>query len=314
MRRSLLGIVAVALAAGPFVLPAFAVTTVTETMILGLFALSLDLLVGYTGLDSFGHALAYGLGAYAASFALLLLGWSLPVVVIGAALIAGLVAVPVGWLCTRTTGVSFAMLTLAFAQLLYAVAYKWNSVTGGSDGLAGVPRTPGPFGITWFQSKTGYYYFVAVCLVLSYALCRAFVVSPVGTTLLAIRDHERKAQALGYNPRAYKLIVFVVSTFFGGLAGALYAPFAGFASPDLFFWLLSGQVLIMVIVGGAGTLVGPIVGAAFFLLLEHYLSTVLESWALVFGLVFIAVVIFVPQGLWGLVRRIGEHERGHAVS
>ncbi len=313
-RRWLLGVGPVALAAAPFALPAFVVTTLTEAMILGLFAVSLDLLVGYTGLDSFGHAAAYGLGAYAASLLLLHLGWPLPLVVVGSAFVAALVAVPIGWLCTRTTGVSFAMLTLAFAQLLYAVAYKWNSVTGGSDGLAGVPRTPGPFGLTWLGSKTGYYYFVAICLAGSYALCRAFVASPVGTTLLAIRDNERKAQALGYNPRAYKLIVFVVAMFFGGLAGALYAPFAGFASPDLFFWILSGQVLIMVIVGGAGTLVGPIVGAVFFLFLEHYLSTVIESWALVFGLMFIAVVIFVPQGLWGLARRLSERDGGHAVS
>src|SRR5262249_48678777 len=152
-RRWPLAVVPAAVVAGPFVLPAFAVTTVTEAMILGLFALSLDLLVGYTGLDSFGHAAAYGLGAYAGSFMLLDLRWPLPIVVLGAAIITALVAVPIGWLCTRTTGVSFAMLTLAFAQLLYAIAYKWNSVTGGSDGLAGVPRTPGPFGLTQLQSK-----------------------------------------------------------------------------------------------------------------------------------------------------------------
>ncbi len=292
-----------ALALGPVVLPPFLLTTATEVMILGLFALSLDLLVGYTGLDSFGHAAPYGLGAYTASLVLLHLGWPLPFAVLAGAGLAALVGIPVGWLCTRTTGVSFAMLTLAFAQLFYAVAYKWQSVTGGSDGLAGVPRTPGPFGLTWFVSRPGYYYFVAACLLGSFLLCRAFVASPVGTTLLAIRDNERKAQVLGYNPRAYKLAVFVVAMFFGGLAGALYAPFAGFASPDLFFWLLSGQVLIMVVVGGAGSLVGPIIGAAFFLLLEHHLSTLTDSWALVLGLIFIAVVIFVPGGLWGLVRR-----------
>lgn len=302
--RTVGGLALLGAAAGaPLLLPAFLVTTATEVMILALFALSLDLLVGYTGLDSFGHAAAYGLGAYTASLLLLHTGLPLPAAVLLAALATAVVAVPTGWLCTRTTGVGFAMLTLAFAQLLYAVAYKWQSVTGGSDGLAGVPRTPGPFGLTWFISRTGYYYLSAACLVAAYALCRAFVASPVGTTLLAIRDHERKAEALGYPTRAYKVVVFVVASFFGGLAGALYAPFAGFTSPELFFWTVSGQALIMVIVGGAGTLVGPMLGAAFFLLLEHHLSAVTDSWALGLGLIFVAVVILVPDGLWGLLRR-----------
>jgi len=292
-----------ALAVAPAVLPGFLVTSLTEVLILGLFAMSLDLLVGYTGLDSFGHAAVYGLGAYTASLLLLRTQVSLPAAVLGGALLTAVLALPMGWLCTRTTGVSFAMLTLAFAQLLYAVAYKWQSVTGGSDGLAGVLRTPGPFGLTWFTSRAGYYYFVAGCLVAAYAVCRAFVASPVGTTLLAIRENERKSSALGYNPRTYKIAVFVIAAFFGGLAGALYAPFAGFASPDLFFWILSGQVLVMVIIGGAGSLLGPIAGAAVFLLLEHYLSGLTDSWALILGLLFILFVLFVPEGLWGLVRR-----------
>lgn len=294
----LLGMLAIA----PFALPVFLVTSLTEVLILGLFAMSLDLLVGYTGLYSFGHAAAYGLGAYSAALALIHWGVPLPLGVLAAAAFTALVAVPMSWICTRTTGVSFAMLTLALAQLGYALAYKWQSVTGGSDGLAGIPRPEGPLGITWFVSKPGFYYLVLLCLLGAYAFCRAFVASPVGATLQAIRENERKAQALGYNARAYKMGVFVVSAFFGGLAGALYAPFAGFASPDLLFWVLSGQVLVMVIVGGAGTLVGPILGAAFFLLLEHYLSSFTDSWGLILGLIFIAFVIFVPQGVWGLVR------------
>jgi branched-chain amino acid transport system permease protein len=292
-----------ALAVVPPLLPAYLVTTLTEVLILGLFAMSLDLLVGYTGLDSFGHAAVYGLGAYATALLLLHTGVPLPLALLAGALVTAIVALPIAWLCTRTTGVAFAMLTLAFAQLLYAIAYKWQSVTGGSDGLAGVPRTPGPLGMSWFTSRLGFYYMVAACMVGAYLLCGAFVRSPLGTALLAIRENERKASALGYNPRAYKIVVFVVAAFFGGLAGSLYAPFAGFASPDLFFWILSGQVLVMVIIGGAGTLAGPIVGAAFFYLLEHYLSAVTNSWALVLGVIFILFVLFVPEGLWGVVRR-----------
>ena len=296
------GVVA-ALVIAPPLLPTYLVTAVTEILILGLFAMSLDLLVGYTGLDSFGHAAAYGLGAYTTALTLLHTAVPLPLALLLGAAVTAVVAVPMAWLSTRTTGVSFAMLTLAFAQLLYAIAYKWQRVTGGSDGLAGVARTPGPFGITWFGSRLGFYYLVAACVIGAFLFCRAFVRSPVGTTLLAIKENERKAAALGYNPRAYKILVFVVAAFFGGLAGALYAPFAGFASPDLFFWLLSGQVLIMVIIGGAGTLGGPLVGAAFFYLLEHWLSGITNSWALFLGLIFIAFVLFVPQGIWGLARR-----------
>jgi branched-chain amino acid transport system permease protein len=307
----------------PPALPVFLVTTLTEVLILGLFAMSLDLLVGYTGLDSFGHAAVYGLGAYTTALVLLHTGVPLPLALLAGAVGTAVVALPIAWLCTRTTGVAFAMLTLAFAQLLYAIAYKWQSVTGGSDGLAGVPRTPGPFGMAWFTSRLGFYYMVAACAVGAYLLCRAFVRSPLGTALLAIRENERKAGALGYNPRAYKIVVFVVAAFFGGLAGSLYAPFAGFASPDLFFWILSGQVLVMVIIGGAGTLAGPIVGAAFFYLLEHYLSAVTNSWALVLGVIFIVFVLFVPEGIWGFVRRrlaappamaLGEPQRDSSVS
>ena len=302
MRLAGPGVVA-ALVIAPPLLPTYLVTALTEILILGLFAMSLDLLVGYTGLDSFGHAAAYGLGAYTTALTLLHTSVPLPLALLAGAAATAVVALPMAWLSTRTTGVSFAMLTLAFAQLLYAIAFKWQRVTGGSDGLAGVARTPGPFGITWFGSRVGFYYLVAACVIGAFLFCRGFVRSPVGTTLLAIKENERKAAALGYNPRAYKILVFVVAAFFGGLAGALYAPFAGFASPDLFFWLLSGQVLVMVIIGGAGTLAGPMVGAAFFYLLEHWLSGITNSWALLLGLVFIAFVLFVPEGIWGFARR-----------
>src|SRR5262249_53868721 len=142
----------------PFGLPLFAMTLLTELIILGLFAMSLDLMVGYTNLVSFGHAAAYGLGAYASGYMALNSSMPLPLVLL-LALLTGFVAIGVGWVCTLATGVSFSMLTLAFAQLLYAIAFKWTSVTGGSDGLAGIPRRPGPFGVTVFTTKTGFYYF-----------------------------------------------------------------------------------------------------------------------------------------------------------
>jgi len=302
MRASwLAGLAVIALLiVAPFGLPIFAMTLLTELVILGLFAMSLDLMVGYTRLVSFGHAAAYGLGAYASGYILLHTELPLPFAILLATILTGLVAIGVGFVCTMATGVSFSMLTLAFAQLLYAVAFKWTSVTGGSDGLAGIPRRVGPFGLEALTSKNGFYYFALACLLGAFFLARALVASPFGAVLRGIRENEPKALALGYNTRRYKIAVVAMAYALGGLAGALYAPFAGFANTELLFWLLSGQVLIMVIVGGSGTLIGPILGAAFFMLLEHQLSSYTEAWALFFGLIFIAFVLFAPQGIWGL--------------
>jgi branched-chain amino acid transport system permease protein len=276
---------------------------IVAALIFGLFAMSLDLMVGYCRLFSFGHAAAYGLGAYSAG--LILIHWKLPLL-IAIALAVGitvLIAIPIAWICTRSTGVSFAMLTLAFAQLGYAMLFRFRDFTGGSDGIAGIPRPPGPFGMDWFQARNGYYFLVLGCLLGSYLLCRAIVRSPFGAVLAGIRENETKTVALGYNTRAYKITTVVLSYGFGGLAGALYAGFAGYASPELFFWLTSGHVLVMVVVGGAGTLVGPILGGVFFVFLEHQLSQVTDLWPLVFGSIFMAFVLFAPQGLWGLLRK-----------
>src|SRR6516162_5924618 len=284
------------------VLQPFTLTLLTEALIFGLFAMSLDLMVGYTRLYSFGHAAAYGLGAYSTALILIHFGWPLPIGIVAGVAISTLIAIPIAWLCTRSTGVSFAMLTLAFAQLGYAMLFRFRDITGGSDGIVGIPRPPGPLGMTWFQGKTGYYYLVLSCLLGSYLLCRAIVRSPFGAVLAGIRENEAKTVALGYNTRAHKIATVVLAYGFGGLAGALYAAFAGFASPELFFWLVSGRVLIMVVVGGSGTLIGPILGGVFFVSLEHQLSQLTDLWPLIFGSIFMAFVMFAPEGIWGLLR------------
>ena len=295
----------------PLVAPAYALTILIEALIFGLFAMSLDLMVGYGKLYSFGHAAAYGLGAYGCALLLTRLQLPLPAGIALAVLATLLIALPIAWICTRSTGVSFSMLTLAFAQLGYAMLFRFKEITGGSDGIDGIPRPAGPFGITWFQGKLGYFYLVWACLLGSYVLCRAIVRSPFGAVLAGIRENEAKTRALGYNTRGYKMATVVLAYGVGGLAGALYAPFAGFASPELFFWLVSGRVLIMVIVGGAGTLVGPILGGAVFLMLEHELSRVTDVWPLIFGSAFIFFVIFAPEGILGLiVRRRGTAGQG----
>ena len=266
-------VVALALVLAPLGLPPFAMTLLTEAVILGLFAMSLDLMFGYTRLVSFGHAAAYGFGAYACGWMLLHTGMPLLFAVFAAALLTGVVAIGVGWMCTLATGVSFSMLTLAFAQLLYAISFKWTSVTGGSDGLAGIPRTLGPFGFAALSSKTGFYYLALACLVggVPRVLARWCARRSARCCAAFARTKPRRRR-WATTPASTRSPWWPIAYGLGGLAGALYAPFAGFANTELLFWLLSGQVLIMVIVGGAGTLVGPVLGAAFFMLMEHQLS------------------------------------------
>src|SRR2546426_91510 len=211
-----------------------------------------SLIMGYTGMVSFGHAAYFGLGAYASALVLLHFAQPVPIALLAGALLAGTVAVPVGWFSTRATGIYFAMLTLAFAQFLYTVAYKWRDLTGGSDGIAGVPKTQLFWGGPSLASPHAFYFLVAACVVLSLVLCRAVVRSPFGRALQAIRENERRFTSLGRDPRPFKVVVFVIAAVFAGLAGALFAPFRGFASPEMMFWVMSGQGLMMVTIRGGG--------------------------------------------------------------
>jgi branched-chain amino acid transport system permease protein len=295
----------VALAVGPWLLARHQLSLLTDLLIFGLFAMSLDLILGYTGMLSFGHAAYFGLGAYASALVLLEFAQPVPVALLAGMLLAGAVALPVGWLSTRSTGVYFAMLTLAFAQFLYTVAYKWRSLTGGSDGIAGVPKTVLFWGGPSLASSQAFYFLAAACVVVSLVLCRALVRSPFGRALQAIRENERRFTSLGRDPRPFKLVVFVIAAVFAGLAGALFAPFRGFASPEVMFWVFSGQALMMVTMGGIGTLVGPILGAMVFILIQEILSSYTEHWMIFTGVVFVLIVIFLPGGLVGTARRLG---------
>ncbi len=293
----------VVLAAMPWVLARHQLSILTDLLIFGLLAMSLDLIIGYSGMVSFGHAAYFGLGAYGS--ALLLIHWAppVPVALLAGAVLAALIAAPVGWFSTRATGIYFAMLTLAFAQLLYTVAYKWRDLTGGSDGIAGVPKTTLFWGGPSVASPRAYYLLVAACVVLSLVACRSLVRSPFGRALQAIRENEHRFTSLGQDPRPFKVVVFVIAAFFAGLAGALFAPFRGFASPEVMFWVLSGQALMMVITGGIGTLVGPVLGAMIFILIQEVLSSYTEHWMIFAGVVFVLIVIFLPGGLVGTARR-----------
>lgn len=298
--RIVVGIIALLGAAG-FLLPDHAVTLLSEAMILALFALSLDLLVGHARLVSFGHAGPWGLGAYVAAGLLLTGAVPLPFAALAGGCATALVALPIGALCVRATGVAFAMLSLAFAQLGYAVVFKWNALTGGSDGLPGVPRVGGPLGLDWLATREGFHVLAAAMLACAFLSARGFVRSPFGRIVAAVRENEARAQALGYDPRRTRLVVFVLSYGLAGLAGGLYAGFARFVSPELFFWTVSGHVLVMTVLGGAGTLVGPMLGALGLFYLEHEVSGLTQSWGLIVGVVFMLVVILAPRGLLGLV-------------
>ena len=292
-----------ALAILPWVLARHQLSILVDLLIFGLFAMSLDLIMGYTGMVSFGHAAYFGLGAYGSALVLIHFEPPIPVALLGGTLLAGAVAAPIGWFSTRATGIYFAMLTLAFAQLLYTVAYKWRDLTGGSDGIAGVPKTTLFWGGPSLAERRTFYYLVAVIVVLSLLACRALVRSPFGRALQAIRENEHRFVSLGRDSRPFKLVVFVIAAAFAGLAGALFAPFRGFASPEVMFWVLSGQGLMMVITGGIGTLVGPLIGAMVFLLVQEILSSYTEHWMIFTGAVFVLIVIFLPGGVVGAARR-----------
>ncbi len=315
-RRILLGVALLALVAAPWLLSPYPLGLLTEILIFAVFAGSLNVLLGYTGLVSLGHAAFFGVGAYAAGLAAI--HWSPSLfVTLPAALVAALVAaVGIGLFVARAAGFFFLMLTLAFAQMVYAVALRWSSLTGGSNGLAGIPR-PVLWGEVALYDPAELYLLVLVVSVLVFWIIQRFIASPVGQTLVGIRENEARVRAVGYDTTRYKLLSFAIAGALGGVAGALYAYFNGFVSPEDLYWTMSGHVLIMLVVGGAGTLAGPLLGAAFLILLESWVSSYTDRWFSVVGAVFIAVVLFAPRGLSGLLQRLramsGRRARGEVL-
>jgi branched-chain amino acid transport system permease protein len=274
----------------------------TQVLIYGLFALGYNLLYGYTGLLSFGHAAYWGLGAYGTGIALARLQVGSLWGALGAGLLlAGVGGIVVGFFCLRRRGIYFAMLSLAFAQLLYFIAFHLADITGGDDGLRGVGVPPLRLpGITLaLDSSLAFYYFAFAVVTLAMLALKRILDSPFGAVLQAIRENSDRAVACGYDIRRIKLLSFVFSALFCGLAGALDALRLGVVPVESLYWTTSGQVVIMTLLGGAGTFFGPFVGATTFLVLEDRLSVVTESWPLFIGLIFMAFVLFLPKGIWG---------------
>jgi branched-chain amino acid transport system permease protein len=290
----------------PFVVPYPALAT--QVLIFGLFALGFNVLYGYTGLLSFGHAAYYGLGAYGTGIALAKLGVTSLWIALAAGLLLALGAgAVIGFFCLRRRGIYFAMLTLAFAQLLYFVGFHLADWTGGDDGLRGITIPPlglGPVTIP-VDTTLGFYYFSLALVVLAVAGLTRILDSPFGAVLVAIRENSDRAVACGYDIDRLKLLSFVFSALFAGLAGSLDALRLTVVPIESLYWTTSGQVVIMTLLGGAGTFFGPFVGAGTFLVLEDRLSVFTESWPLVVGIVFMAFVLFLPKGIWGtLIARL----------
>ena len=274
----------------------------TQVLIYGLFALGFNLLYGYTGLLSFGAAAYWGLGAYGTGIALAKLKltslWAALACGLGAALIGGAV---IGFFCLRRRGIYFAMLTLAFAQLLYFIGFHLAEWTGGDDGLRGITIPElGLFGFSIpIDRSVSFYYFALVVVGLAVAALKRILDSPFGTVLQAIRENSDRATACGYDIARVKHLSFVFYALFCGLAGSLDALRLTVVPIESLHWSTSGQVVMMTLLGGAGTFFGPFVGAIAFLVLEDSISVVTESWPLVIGAIFMLFVLFLPRGIWG---------------
>lgn len=269
---------------------------------MALFAIALDILLGFTGLLSFGHAAFWGSSAYVTGLVAIHYGVPFPLAVLAGALFAMLLALPIGYLSVRRSGIYFAMVTLAFAQMVYFIAYQWGDLTGGENGLQAVPKNF--FGIELVETDSFYFYYAGLPIILlgMWAAWR-IVHSPFGRVLVAIRDNAPRARALGYDVERYKVIAFVLSAGLAGLAGGVFAISHGFvALPDV-HWTTSGEVVLMTVLGGIGTLWGGIVGAFVIVTMADQLaSSGFEGIGIITGSVFILVVLLFRRGIWGTVR------------
>jgi branched-chain amino acid transport system permease protein len=286
---------------------AYYLNLLTWILIFALFAAALDLALGYGGLVSFGHAGFFGLGAYAAALVLRHVTLSFWVALVAGVLAAALLAALVGWFAIHSRGVYLAMLTFASAQLLYEVAIKWVSLTGGSDGLPGAGRPHVGLGILVLDlgDKRHMYWLALALVALGYYLARRVVRSPFGHALVAVRESEERAAAIGIDVNLVKRLALVMSGALSGLAGVLFAVYQNFVSPELLFWVLSGEVVVIALLGGLGTLWGSLVGAVIAVGIKEFLSSWTDNWLVFLGALYVVCVMCFPKGLIRLGARLG---------
>ncbi len=278
----------------------------TRVVVLGLAAMALNFLLGYTGVLSFGHAAYFGLGAYGTGMLIRYVVPSTGLGIVVGTLVGTVAAAIIGPLIIRLRGVYFAMVTIAFGQVFYFIAFRWNSVTGGDDGLTGWTRMPLDFGfakIDILHKPVAFYYLVFVVFAVAVAIMAWLLRSPFGRTLIAIRENERRARFLGIPVDHHIWISWVISCAFVSLAGALYALLNNFVDPRSLYWTQSGDFVIMAVLGGMRSFWGPLLGAAIFVVLQDYLSSQTENWMSFLGLFFVLVVLFFPRGILGMLRR-----------
>lgn len=281
----------------------------TRVVVLGLAAMSVNFLLGFTGVLSFGHAAWFGLGAYGAGFALKFLAPSTPLALLCGMLLGGIAGALLGALIAGRRGVYFAMVTIAFGQVFYYIAFQWSSLTGGDDGLRGFSRQPldlGALKIDILSNGNAFYYFVLFCAALVVGLMGFILRSPFGRTMIAIRENRRRADFLGIPVERHIWIAFTLSCFFMGFAGALYALLNNFADPRGLHYSQSGDFVMMAVMGGMRSFWGPLLGAAIYVVLQDYLSSVTVNWMSFVGMLFVAIVLFFPRGLLGFIRRSRE--------
>jgi len=298
----------------PFLGSRFYTFLATEIVILALLALSLNLLLGYAGLVSFGHAAYFGIGAYTCAILMKTYGVPFPLAFLAAGATAAAFALLFGFFCVRSTRIYFAMLTLAFAQIVWAVCYKWNSVTGGEQGFNNVPYPDlawmGKLPLLEGLRSADHYYLVALVLVgLCVLVLHRIAHSPFGRMLTAIRENPERAEFVGLNVKLYQVAAFALAGAFAGFAGALFGLFNRGVFPDFAYWSKSAEVLIMVILGGIGSFWGPAVGAAALALLNHQITAVTQYWPLVLGSVLLVLLFVFPGGIMGFWNKRWKQRR-----
>ena len=272
----------------------------SEILIFALFAMSYDLVLGYGGMLSFGHAAFFGIGAYSTGILLIKVVPSVPLALLGAVLVSSLAAAFVGYASIRRHGIYFTMVTLAFAQMFYFIAFKWTGLTGGDDGLQGVPRPNiGPIDI---HPEINLYYFILAVVIVAMFIIVRVVHSPLGTALQALRENRNRAMSVGYNVDRFRLVAFIISGCFSGLAGGLYALLLNMVPLGSLHWTTSGEVVVMNITGGMATLFGPVIGAVSIILLRDIISNYTDAWSLVMGLIFMMAVFRFRDGILGFFR------------
>ena len=277
-----------------------------RVIVLGLGAMALNFLLGFTGVLSFGHAAYFGLGAYGAAMSIKFFAPSTPLAIVVGIVVGTLAAAAIGALIVKLRGVYFAMVTIAFGQVFYFIAFRWNSVTGGDDGITGWHREPlhlGFMNIDILGNDKAFYYLVLVFFAAAVAIMALLLRSPLGRTLIAIRENERRARFLGIPVEQHIWISFVISGLFASLAGTFYALLSNFTDPRSLHWTLSGNFVIMAVLGGMRSFWGPLIGAAIFVVLQDYVSSHTQNWMSFIGLFFVLVVTFFPRGVMGIIKR-----------